>query len=151
MLREVLQTAMKDAMRNKDSRRLTTVRMILAAIKDKDIAARTDGAQDPIDDAAVLELMAKMLKQRQDSIKMYEDGGRQDLADVEREEMSVIQTFMPAQLSDAEIEAAAAAAVAEIKPEGPKDMGRIMALLKERHSGQMDFAKANQVVRKLMA
>ncbi|MDA5194979.1 GatB/YqeY domain-containing protein [Govanella unica] len=151
MLRDQLQTAMKDALRNKESRRLTTVRMILAGIKDKDIAARGEGSSTPIADAGILELLAKMIKQRQDSIKMYEDGARPDLAAIEREEMAVIQDFLPQQLSDAEIDAAAAAAVAEIKPEGPKDMGRVMAWLKERYAGQMDFAKANAVVRKLMA
>lgn len=150
MLRDQLQTAMKEALRNKDSRRLSTARMILAAIKDKDIAARGEGATSPIDDQGILDLLAKMIKQRQDSIKMYEDGGRADLAAVEREEVAVIQDFLPPQLSDDEI-AAAAAAVAEIKPEGPKDMGRIMAWLKERYAGQMDFAKANAAVRKLMA
>ena len=150
-MRDQLQTAMKDALRSKDARRLSTLRLILAAIKDKDIAARGEGGVSPIEDQAILDLLAKMIKQRQDSVKIYEDGGRPELAEQERAEMAIIAEWLPAQMSDDEIAAAAAAAIAAIKPESPKDMGRVMAWLKERHAGQMDFAKASAAVRKLMA
>ncbi len=151
MLRDVLTTAMKDAMRNKDARRLTTVRLILAAIKDRDIASRGDGGSERIDDAAIAELLAKMIKQRQDSITAYQQGGRVDLAEQEQAEIDIIRDFLPPQLSEADVADAAKNAIAELEAQGLKDMGRVMAVLKERYAGQMDFSKASAVVRQILA
>lgn len=146
MLRDRLNAALKDAMRAKDARRLSTLRLILAAIKDRDIAARGEG-KESLDDQAITELLSKMIKQRQDSIKAYEEGGRLDLVEQEREEIAIIEEYLPPQLTDADIEKAVGDAIKEVGAEGIKDIGRVMAVLKERFAGQMDFAKASASVR----
>ena len=133
MIREQLTEALKDAMRGQDKRRTTTLRLILAAIKDRDIAG----------DDEVLQLLQKMVRQRRESIETFEKGGRIDLADQERDEIVIIEGFLPQQMGDAEIAAAVEAVAAEMGAVGLKDMGRVMAALRERYPGTMDFGKAS--------
>lgn len=146
MLRDRLNAALKDAMRAKDTRRLTTLRLILAAIKDRDIAARSDG-RESLDDQGISELLAKMVKQRQDSIKAYEEGGRLDLVEQERQEIAIIEEYLPPQMSESDVQQVVTDAISEVGAQGIKDIGRVMAVLKERYAGQMDFAKASAAVR----
>jgi len=151
MLRDDLNHAMKDAMRAKDKRKLSTVRLILAAIKEKDIAARGQDASDRDDDAVVIDILSKMVKQRKDSIKAYEEGGRCELAEQERAEITIIEEFLPKQMDDAAIKAVCEAVVAELGATGLKDIGRCMAVLKEKYAGQMDFAKASVTIKGLLS
>ena len=151
MLRDELNQSMKAAMRAKEARKLSTIRLILAAIKEKDIELRTSDAADRDDDAVITDILSKMVKQRNDSIKAYEEAGRCELAERERDEIVTIQEFLPTQMTDAEVEAACKAVVAEIGAEGLKDIGRCMAVLKERHAGEMDFAKASGIIKKLLS
>lgn len=146
MLREELNTAMKEAMKAKDARRLSTVRMINAKLKDADIEARGNG-KEPLSDDEILAVLQKMVKQRQESAAVYDQGGRPELAEQEREEIAIIQGFLPKQLDAAETEAAIKAVVAEIGASGAKDMGKVMAALKERYTGRMDFGKASPLVK----
>ena len=145
-MREAFNTALKDAMRSGDKVKVATVRMITAALKDRDIEARGAG-KGPLGDDEILSLMQKMIKQRQESQKIYEDNGRPELAAQEAAEIAVIASFMPAQLSDAEIDAAIAAAIAETGAAGMKDMGKVVGKLKEKYAGRMDFAKASAAVK----
>jgi uncharacterized protein YqeY len=145
-LREDLSTAMKDAMKAKDTRRLSTVRLVLAAIKDKDIASRSP-TNDHITDDDILQLLTKMVKQREESAKIYAENARPELEAQEREEITIISSFLPKQLSDDEIKAIVAGVIAEIGAASIKDMGRTIAVLKERYAGQMDFAKASGIVK----
>ncbi len=150
-IREQLTADMKDAMKAGNKRKLATVRLMLAAIKDKDIFARTDGHDsEKLPDTALLDLFAKMVKQRQDSIAAYDAGGRAELAQQEREEMDIIQTYMPKQLSDDETKAAIQAIIAAVGATSVKDMGKVMAELKTRFSGQIDMGKAGGVVKSLL-
>ncbi|MGY5775644.1 GatB/YqeY domain-containing protein [Rhizobium sp. LEGMi135b] len=149
MIRETLSNAQKDAMRAKDTARLSTVRLILAAIKDKDIANRGLGKEQASEDE-ILQLLAKMIKQREESVKIYIDGGRPELADKEREEITVIQGFMPEQLSEEKVREICVAIVAELGAQGLKDMGKCVAALRERYAGQMDFAKASAILKELL-
>ncbi|MEZ2219802.1 MULTISPECIES: GatB/YqeY domain-containing protein [unclassified Rhizobium] len=149
MIRETLSNAQKDAMRAKDAARLSTVRLILAAIKDKDIANRGLAKEQASDDE-ILQLLAKMIKQREESVKMYTDGDRPELAQKEREEIAVIQGFMPEQLSEEKVREICAAVVAELGAQGLKDMGKCVAALRERYAGQMDFAKASAILKDLL-
>jgi uncharacterized protein YqeY len=151
MLRDKLNQEMKAAMRAKEARKLSTIRLILAAIKEKDIELRTANADERDDDAVITDILSKMVKQRNDSIKAYEEAGRCELAEREREEIVTIQDFLPKQLTDAEVEAACREVVAEIGAAGLKDIGRCMAVLKERYAGQMDFAKASGAIKKLLS
>lgn len=146
MLRDELQAAMKAAMKAKETRKLTTVRLILAAVKDRDITLRTSDAA-PDDDAMILDILAKMVKQRRDSIVAYEEGGRCELAEQERDEIAIIEGFMPRQLDDAELKAAVEAALADTGAQGLKDMGKVMGALKAKYAGQMDFGQAGAAVR----
>lgn len=147
MLREQLKTALKDAMLAKDSRAVATVRLISAALKDRDIAAREKGNTDGIDEDEILSMLATMVKQRQESIRLYEEGGRCELATQEQEEIDIIRRFMPSQLEGNELETTIDATIREIGANNLKDMGRIMATLKQRYPGQMDFSKASGIVR----
>lgn len=148
MLRETLNQALKDAMKAKDAQRTATLRLILAALKDRDIAARTSGDdRTGIPEDAILSLLQTMVKQRRESITMYEQGNRQDLADKEKSEIAVIESFLPKQLSEAEVETAARAAIAEVGAQGIKDMGKAMGVLKAKYAGQMDFAKAAAILK----
>ena len=150
-IREQLTADMKDAMKAGDKRKLATVRLMMAAIKDKDINARTDGHDsDKLPDSALLDLFAKMVKQRQDSITAYEAGGRPELAQQEREEMEIIQTYMPKQLSDEDTKAAIQGIIAAVGAASVKDMGKVMAELKAKFSGQIDMGKAGGVVKSLL-
>ena len=149
MIRETLSNAQKDAMRAKDAARLSTVRLILAAIKDKDIANRGLAKEQASDDE-ILQLLAKMIKQREESVKMYTDGDRPELAQKEREEITVIQGFMPEQLSEEKVREICVAVIAELGAQGLKDMGKCVAALRERYAGQMDFAKASAILKELL-
>lgn len=148
-MRDKLVNAMKEAMKAKDTIRLSTVRLIQAAIKDRDIAHRTAG-KDAVSDDEIMQLLAKMIKQREESAKIYEDAGRPELAAKEQSEIGVIKTFMPEQLSDAEVQAICAAVIAEVDAQGLRDMGKVIGVLRERYAGQMDFAKASGIVKDLL-
>ena len=151
MLRAQLTDALKVAMKAKNERAVSTVRLILAALKDRDIAARTKGNPDGITDDEVRAMMQNMIKQRRESMALYEQGGRCELAQQEAEEITIIEGFLPKQLSDSDIQAAAKALITEIGAQGIKDMGRTMAAMKQRYAGQMDFSKASLVVKQLLA
>lgn len=138
---------MKKAMIAKNQRALSTIRLIISALKDRDIAARPEGNVDGISDDAILGMLKGMIKQRNDSIEMYDKGGRPELAQQERDEIAVIETFLPAQMSDAEVDAALAAAIAEKGATSIKDLGGVMAVLKEKFPGRMDFAKASALAK----
>ena len=146
-LREKLTEAMKDAMKAKDAKRLATVRMMLAALKDRDIAARSETSRELLGDDEILSLLAKMIKQREESAAVYVQGGRPELAENEKAEIAIIRTFMPKQMDQADAKAAIAAVVAELGAASVKDMGKVMATLKERFAGQMDFGKAGSQVK----
>ncbi|MBK8176555.1 MAG: GatB/YqeY domain-containing protein [Rhodospirillales bacterium] len=148
MLRESLDEGLKAAMRARNERAVSTLRLILAALKDRDIAERGKGNPAGLTDEQILGLLRSMIKQRNESIRLYEQGGRVDLAKQEAEEIEIIDRFLPPQMDEAHTEAAIAAAIAEIDAKSLKDMGRVMALLKERFSGQMDFAKASALVKR---
>lgn len=145
-LREKLSAALKDAMRAKEARKVSTLRLILAAIKDRDIARRTD-ADEREDDIIISEILAKMIKQRHDSVTAYEEGGRLELADKEREEIAIIESFLPRQLDDQEIRTLCSGVIGEIGASSLKDIGRAMAVLKERYAGRMDFSKASKEIK----
>ena len=149
-LREKLTEAMKDAMRAKDAKRLATVRLMLAALKDRDIAARSETSRELLGDDEILGLLAKMIKQREESAAVYDQGGRPELAENERAEIVIIREFMPKQMDEADAKAAIAAVVAELGATAPKDMGKVMAALKERFAGQMDFGKASGQVKEAL-
>lgn len=150
-LRDQLNADLKDAMKAGDKRKLATIRLMNAAIKDKDIGARTEGHDsEKLPDAALLDLFAKMVKQRQDSIAAFEQGGREELARAEREEMAIIQSYMPRQLSEAETREAIKSIIAAVGASSVKDMGKVMAELKGKYSGQIDMAKAGGVVKSLL-
>jgi uncharacterized protein YqeY len=146
MLREDLQTAQKLAMKARDKDRLAAIRLILAKVKDKDIEMRTSTKQVP-DDELVTDVLQKMAKQRRESIQMYEDGGRQELADIEKGELAVIEEFLPQQMGEEETKTAIAAIVAETGAEGMKDMGKVMGELKARHGAELDMGKASALVK----
>lgn len=150
MLRQQLNDALKTAMLAKDSRVVSTVRLILAALKDRDIAARPRGVTDGIGEDEILQMLSSMIKQRRESISLYEQGGRLELAQQEQEEIAIIERFLPRQMTEAEMTAAVAAIVADVGAAGLKDMGKVMAALKERHAGQMDFTKASGLVKKTL-
>ena len=142
-LRAQLNDAMKEAMKAKDAKRLATVRLVLAGLKDRDIAARSETSRDLLGDDEILTLLAKMIKQREESAAAYDSGNRPELAAGEREEIAIIRTFMPAQMDEAAMKAAVQKTIAEVGAGSIKDMGKVMAVLKERYAGQMDFSKAS--------
>ncbi len=153
-LRSRIDAALKDAMRAREADRLSTLRLINAAIKDRDIAARTEGAAERGDSGAVavaddvvLGLLGRMVKQRQESARAYEEGGRLELAEKERAEIRVIEEFLPRQMTEAETLAAIEAAVTETEAASIRDMGRVMAVLKARYTGRMDFGKVGPMVK----
>lgn len=149
--RTELTNAMKDAMRAKDELTLNTVRMIISKMKAEDIEARPKGNADGISDGEILSLMQGMVKQRQESAKMYRDGGRPELAEKEEAEIAVIEKFLPAQMSDDEVAAAVAGLIAATGAAGIKDMGKVMAELKAKYAGQLDMGKAGAVVKQKLA
>lgn len=146
-LRERINAALKDAMRAREADRLSTLRLINAAIKDREIALRGEGEGAEVGEDAILAILGKMVKQRLESARAYEEGGRIELADKERAEIGVIEEFLPRQLNPAEIEDAIAAAIAEVGATSVRDMGRVMAVLKARHTGQMDFGRVGGTVK----
>ncbi|MGD9839712.1 MAG: GatB/YqeY domain-containing protein [Afipia sp.] len=146
MLRDAINNAVKDAMKAKDERKLSTLRMINSSLKNADIDARGQG-KPPLSDEDLLGLLQKMIKQRQESVALYDKGGRPELAAAEREEIAVISAYLPKQMSDDEVNAAIAAIVAETGAAGMKDMGKVIAALKAKYAGQMDFGKASGLVK----
>jgi uncharacterized protein YqeY len=146
MIRDDIKAALVTAMKGGDRQRTGTIRLIQSAIKNRDIELRT-GAAPADDDAMVTEVLQKMVKQRRESIALYEQGGRQELADVEKAEVEVIEGFLPRQMSEDEVKAAIDAIVAETGASSVKDMGRVMAAMKERHAGALDMSKASQLVK----
>lgn len=142
MLRDAIQNAIKEAMKNHQPERLSTVRMVLAGIKEKDVDARGKGKECAAE-ADLMSMMQTMIKQRQESAKMYRDGGRPELAEKEENEIRVIEEFLPKQMNDAEVDAAIAAVIAEVNASSMKDMGAVMAKLREKYAGQMDFGAAS--------
>ena len=145
-MRETITAALKAATKAQDKRRVSTLRLMTAAIKDRDIAARGAGKGEATD-AELLELFAKMIKQREESEKIYADAGRAELAEQEAEEIVIIREFLPVQLSEADMQKAIGEAIAEAGAASVKDMGKVMAALKSRYAGQMDFAKASALVK----
>lgn len=146
-LRQQLNDAMKEAMKAKDAKRLATVRLVLAALKDRDIAARTETSRDLLGDDEILSLLAKMIKQRDESATAFDAGNRPELAAGEREEIAIIRSFMPAQMDEAGVQQAVQTVIAELGAASIKDMGKVMAAMKERYAGQMDFARASALIK----
>ncbi len=150
-MREQLNQALKDKMREKDSNAVSTLRLILAALKDRDIAARSKGEMDGIGDSDILQMLQTMVKQRRDSIQMYEQGGRAELAAKEQAEIDVIETFLPKQMNEEEMKEAISTLIEELGASSLKDMGNVMGAMRERFAGQMDFGKASGLVKALLA
>jgi uncharacterized protein len=151
MLRDKLSDALKDAMRARDMGAVGAIRLILAKLKEVDIAARTEANREGVADDKILSMMQGMIKQRNESIQLYEKGNRQDLADKEKAEIAVIERFLPQQMDQAAVEAAVKDAIATSGAKSVKDMGGVMAALKAKYAGQMDFAKASAAVKKTLA
>lgn len=147
MLRIQLKTSLKEAMKSKDKRKLSTLRLILATLHDRDIAAREKGADEGIAEDEILQMLTTMVRQRRESIAAYEQGGRIDLAESEQEEITVISEYLPKQFDEDQIKSAIDEAISETGAEGLKDMGKTMAALKQKYAGRMDFAKASALVK----
>jgi uncharacterized protein YqeY len=150
MLRDKLNEALKEAMRARDMASVGAIRLILAKLKDVDIAARTETNREGVADERILSMLQGMIKQRNESIVLYEKGNRTDLADKEKAEIAVIERFLPRQMDDSQVAAAVQEAIASAGAKTVKDMGGVMAALKARYAGQMDFAKASATVRKAL-
>ena len=146
-LRDKVTAAIKVAMKERDSERLSTLRLINAAIKDRDIAARGEGREDGVGEDEVLAILGKMVKQRQESVRAYEEGGRIDLSEQERTEIGYIEDFLPRQLDEAEIDAAVSEAIAATGASSIRDMGKVMGALKAKYTGQMDFGAVGPMVK----
>jgi len=151
MLRDRINEALREALRNKDSRVVGALRLIIAKMKDLDIAARSKGNMDGISDSEIQSMMQGMIKQRRESIALYEKGNRPDLAEQESGEIAVIERFLPKQMSSGEVETAIEKAIAATGAASVKDMGKIMAALKENYAGQMDFSAAGAIVKKKLS
>ena len=149
MLRDDINNALKDAMKAGDARRVSTLRLVNSALKNADIEARGQG-KGPLSDDELLSLLQKMIKQRQESVELYDKGGRKELADQERGEIEIIKGFLPQQMSEAEAKAAIAAVIKETGAQSVKDMGKVMAALKQAYAGKMDFGKASGLVKGLL-
>lgn len=151
MFRTELNDALKVAMKAKDKCAVSTLRLILAALKDRDIAARSKGTTDGIGMDEIMEMLHKMVRQRKEAIEAYNKGGREELADKEAEEIEVIKRFLPKQLGESEIRGAVAEVIGELEASSIKDMGRVMGALKERYAGRMDFGQASAQVKERLA
>ena len=151
MLRDKLNDALKDAMRARDTASLGAIRLILAKLKEVDIAARTETSREGVPDDRILSMLQGMIKQRNESVVLYEKGNRPELAEKERAEIAVIERFLPQQMDDAAIQSASADVIAASGAKSVKDMGGVMAALKAKYAGQMDFAKASATVKKVLA
>jgi uncharacterized protein YqeY len=149
MLRDEINNALKDAMKARDERRVSTLRLVNSALKNADIEARGQN-KGPLGDDELLALLAKMIKQRQESIDLYEKGGRAELAQQERDEIAIIAAYLPKQMSDAEVRTAITQAIADTSASSMKDMGKVIAALKARYAGQMDFGKVSPLVKELL-
>jgi uncharacterized protein len=149
MLRDDINNSLKDAMKARDERRVSTLRLVNSALKNADIEARGQGKA-ALGDDELLSLLQKMIKQRQESIELYEKGGRAELAQQERDEIAIIAGYLPKQLSDAEMRSAIAAAIKDTGAASMKDMGKVIAALRARYAGQMDFGKASPVVKEML-
>ncbi|MGZ8368915.1 MAG: GatB/YqeY domain-containing protein [Rhodoplanes sp.] len=150
MLRDDINAALKQAMKAHDERRVSTLRLVNSALKNADIEARGHG-KGPLTDEELLGLLQKMIKQRQESVELYEKGGRPELAQNEREEITIISAYLPRQMSEAEAPAAIAAVIKDVGAASMKDMGKVMTALKERHAGELDFSKASGLVKGLLS
>jgi uncharacterized protein len=146
MLRDDINNAVKEAMKAKAELKLSTLRMVNSTIKNADIAARGEG-KPPLGDADILSVLQKMIKQRQESVELYDKGGRAELAAQEREEIAIISAYLPKQMSEADMKAAIASAISETGAAGMKDMGKVVGVLKAKYAGQMDFGKASGLVK----
>ena len=151
MLRDDIKNALVDAMKNKDTAKVNTLRLVQAAIKQKDIDARMKGVTDGIDEAALLSLLQGMIKQRKESIEMYKQGNREDLVAHEQAEIDVIQGFLPQQMDEAAMKSAIEGVIAETGATSIKDMGKVMGALRGKYAGQMDFGAASGVIKSLLA
>ena len=149
-MREEIRQALNEAMKSRDAARVSTLRMMSAALKDRDIAARGE-AGGVADDSALVAVLAKMIRQREESADAFQAAGRSELAEKERAEIEVIRSFMPEQMGEAEVDAAVRAVIAETGASSARDMGRVMAMLKARHAGRMDFGRASALVKALLA
>lgn len=147
MLRQRLNDELKAAMKSRDQLTTSTLRMILAGVKDRDIAARPRGVTTGVDDAEIVDMMQRMVRQRQESIVLYKQGNRQELVDKEQTEIAIIERYLPQKMTDAEQDHAIGAVIAELGATSIKDMGRVMAALKERFAGRLDFAKVGLLVK----
>ena len=150
MIRERFTGDLKEAIKARDATRVSTLRLISAAIKDRDIAARTSDSPGGVSDTEILAILAKMIRQRQESVSVYEQAGRLDLAGRERAEIAILKEYLPKQMSEGEVDRAVAAAIESIGASSVRDMGRVMALLKERHTGSMDFARAGAALKQAL-
>jgi uncharacterized protein YqeY len=150
MLREAFSERLKQAMKARDARTTSTVRLILAALKERDFATRGEGKSQALADPDISRMLQGMVKQRRESIALYQQGKREDLAAQEREEIAIIESFLPRQLGEAETEAAVRAAIAETGAAAIKDMGKVMALLRERHTGTIDLGRASAAAKRLL-
>ncbi len=148
-MRDTLAKALNDAVKSQNKRRVCTLRLINAAIKDRDIANRGSG-KDPVSEDEIRQILSKMVKQREESARLYEEGSRLDLAEQEREEIEIIRSFLPKQLDEAKVKNACEQVINEIGADGLRDMGKCMSALKERFAGQMDFAKASGIVKTML-
>lgn len=149
-MREIINTAVKDAMRSKDKLRLSTLRLVNAAIKDKDIALRTEDRPDGVSSSEILQILGKMVKQRQESAKAYEEGGRLELAEQELSEIKIIEEFLPRQLSDDEVSKVIKDTIALVGASSIRDMGKVMGSLKGQYTGQLDFGKVGAMIKKIL-
>lgn len=150
MLRQELNASLKEAMKAKDKSAASTIRLILAALKDRDIAARTQGSDEKLSDDQILEVLQKMVRQRREAIEMYAKGGRQDLVDREAREIEIIEGFLPKPLSEAESNDAVREVIDELNASSIKEMGQVMGELKKRYPGRMDFSKASAIVKQAL-
>ncbi|MGE0006813.1 MAG: GatB/YqeY domain-containing protein [Parvibaculaceae bacterium] len=149
-LRDEINDSLKEAMKSGDKRRVSTLRLVNSAIKDRDIQSRTAGPDAGVSDAQIVEVLARMVKQRQESLEIYEKAGRAELAAQEREEIAIIQGYMPKQLSEEEVKSVIAAVIKEVGATSVKDMGKVMGALKAKYAGRMDFARAGAVIKGLL-
>ena len=150
-MRDILDKSLKDAMRARNAQKISTIRLINAAIKDRDIAVRSEDNLEGVSDEEILSILSKMIKQRKESAKQYEEGGRLELAQQEFEEIKIIETFLPRQLDSNETEQIVKKIILEINATSLRDMGKVMNFLKENYSGKMDFGKAGAVAKELLS
>ena len=149
-MRNAISAALKDAVKKQDKRRMSTLRLVNAAIKDRDIAARSNG-REGVSDEDIIDILSKMIKQRRESVVTYEEAGRLELAQAEQQEIDIISSFLPPQLNEGQIEEAVRGVIQKVGAESLRDIGRAMAALKKQYAGKMDFSKASKVVKEVLA